>query len=93
MMLCVLLNNHSFMVVLYNINIEERCIVGNSVMLCQVLLNNHSFMVVLYNINIEERYIVQRANSVMLCGKSCSIIILLLLYNINIEERCQRPIV
>ena len=79
------------MVVLYNINIEERCIVqrANSVMLCgkscnavwQVLLNNHFFfMVVLYNINIEERCIVQRTNSVMLCGKSCSIIISFFFY-------------
>ena len=66
------------MVVLYNINIEERCIVqrANSEMLCgkscSIII---SFVVVLYNINIEERCIVQRANSVMLCGKSCSIII------------------
>ena len=51
------------MVVLYNINIEERCIVQRPIVsdaVWQVLLNNHSFMVVLYNINIEERYIVQR---------------------------------
>ena len=44
------------------------------------LFNNHSFMVTLYNINIEERCIVQRANSVMLCGKSCSIITTIFFY-------------